>query len=412
MSILIRNDGAVFLIQVYRDRLRHQKAARMREKLRHLSDQQGRYVQIFADKGGEVEVCLDKQVGFLLGETIINHFAEHASFIYLEQLKTAGKSLVVVVKDRKVQLDTLVDNESIGSELLPFVASDTDYCLFYAGYDGQLPIAFAGSVVDRIGPMLAQAVSLSPLLDALPLNPRLQLVPCEKAIQQSNFSAISSRIGWATGFIVFAILAIMLFIGLLRDDRHEQPTGQLRYAGYYNGIAKEPASQVLSVIMNTLSQVVQLPTLELDRLQYHQDQLELDFSARQAKLQPLLNWAKNRGFHFSLYAGNVKLTQKQQFKPADLHNRIYSTTAFYAYLSDHLREFHPGSNIRLSSSSRAAKQWQTLNCEWQVSDLTLADLDWLRRLLVNAPVTCDSIALSYHDGEMRGTIHLKIWGTQ
>jgi hypothetical protein len=415
MSTLIRNDGAVFLIQVYRDQLKQQKSRRMRETLRRLSEQQGRYLQIFADKKGEIEVCLDKNVGFLLGESIVKHFPNQTSFIYLEQMDKAGNSLVVVVKDRKVQLDTLVPTDEIWAELLPLMAGDTGYALFYAGFGERLTIGFPsnGAMAESTAEMLAQATRLpNTLIDALPLDPCLQLMPCEKAIQQSSFSGVSKRIWGATALVVLAVVAIVVSVDLAREDHDQQAAWQLPYAGYYHGVAAEPASQVIAVVVRSLSQVFNLPALQLNRLEYHHKKLELSFISQHAKLQPLLSWAKSHDYNFSLHAGSAKLIQMQHFKPAELENKIYSTTGFYAYLADHLREFHPGSSIRLTTSSRVGKRWQTLGCEWQVSDLTVADLNWLRRLLEHAPVTCESIALSYHDGVMRGTIHLKIWGTQ
>jgi hypothetical protein len=415
MSTLIRNDGAVFLIQVYRDQLKAQKARRMRDKLRRLSEQQGRYVQIFSDKKGEIEVCFDKNVGFLLGESIARHFRSEAHFIYIEQMHKTGKSLVIVVKDRRVQLDTLISHENIWSELLPFLAEETAYHLFHAGFDDRLPFDFSSkeSANRLMIKMVSEARALpKTLFESLPLDPSLQLIPCEKAIQQSNFSGMSGRIAMGAALILLVVIAIMLSIDWAREDQKEQAAWQLPYAGYYRGVSAEPASEVLARVNDALSQVYELPTLEIQRLDYHGQQLEISFMGEQDKLEPLLNWAKSNNYRFSLHSGTVKLIQQASFKPVDLGNKIYSTTEIYAYLSDQLHSIRPDSTFRLSSSSQEGKHWQNLTCEWQVADLTPMDLDWLRRLLLQAPVTCDRLALSYHDGAIRGTIQLKIWGTQ
>jgi hypothetical protein len=412
MSTLIRSDGAVFLIQVYRDQLKQQKPKQMRESLRRLSAQQGRYLRIFSDKKGVLEVCLDKDVGFLLGESIARNFNKHPDFIYIENREKLEKSVIIVVRNEKVQLDTLVPTNEIWSELLPLVASETQYDLFYSGFENQLPGEFFnnGFGSASIAKMMERAVSLpQSLIDSLPLDLDLQLLPYEKALENSPLSGLSKGIWVAiSGVCLVVFLLIMVVIAKPQESRTQ--VGLSPYAGYYQGLSEQPASQVLGSVIRVLSQVFLLPAIELQRVEYHDHQLALSFMDQQPNLSPLLSFAKDNQFEFLLYSSRVKLTQQQHVKPVKIENKIYSTTQLYVYLSDHLRRIHPGSSFHFLSSKQG-NHWKVWSCEWRVSDLTSADLDWLRRILVNAPVSCDGISLAYHDGVMQGTIHLKIWGT-
>lgn len=413
MSTLIRNDGAVFLIQVYRDQIRQQKPKHMRESLRHLSAQLGRYVRILSDNQTDTEVAFDKNVGFLLGESMARHFSEHKSFIYVEYMEHLQKSLVVVVRAGKVQLDTLVTTDEVWAELLPLVAGEEKYRLFHYGFEDGLPVELPKNTpaMDSTDEMFAKATPLMhSLFDNLPLHSDLQLIPCERAIKQSNFAGVSNT-AWLslTAVCVLALAAVFL---LNRPDEHglSTMTRLSPYAAYYRGVSEDPASQVLAVVIKAVSQTFQLPAVQLHRIEYSHDQLELDFASEHARLEHLLTWSKRNDFKFALQMSSVKLTQEQYFRPVNLGHKIYSATQIYAFLSDHFRSVHPGSYFRLQSTEKKTR-WRILSCEWRVKDLTATDLDWLRRLLLNSPVSCNKITLGYHDGVMGGIIHLKIWGT-
>lgn len=412
MSTLIRNDGAVFLIQVYREQIEQQSPKRMREALRRLSAKQGRYLHVSGSKVA-LEVALDKSVGFLLGESLVKHFKDQPSFIYMERMEKINQVLVVVAREQKILLDTLVSNDEIWPELLPLVAGETRYPLFYSGFNGSLPLDFPnnGSTATSTAEMLAQATSIpNSLFDLLPLYVDLQLVPCEKAIQQSHIRGVTNK----TWGVISAVCLIVTFAFAIQwvDHVNAPKAGKKSpYVGYYKGIAEQPASQVVESVIHALTQVFALPSIQLHRIEYHNRELELKFIGDNEKLAPLLSWSKQNNFHFSVHSSNVRLTQKQQFKPVSLNNKIYSATQVYVYLSDHLRSMHPGSGFRLSSS-QSKKGWKTLICEWHVAGLTAADLNWLHKLLKQSPVSCDRISLAYRDGVMQGNIHLKIWGTQ
>jgi hypothetical protein len=411
MSTLIRNDGAVFLIQVYRDQLKQQKPSRMRDVVRHLSAKQGRYVSILLEKG-VTDIALDKNVGFLLGESVARHFSEQKNFIFIELLEKLNKSLVVVVRDGKVLLDTLVATSSIWPELLPLVADETKYSLYYSGFGESLPLEFPnnGSTAASTVEVLAQATRLpTSLLEALPLSEDLQLVPCEKAIQQSPISGMSKKLWVGTGVFAVFVLAVVLVVGSSKNSQLPKAGWKTPYSDYYRGVSQEPASEVVSSVIHVLSKLSLLPAIQLHHIEYHGHKMELGFVGHNARLTPLLSWAKENHFHFSLHSSSALLTQQLRFKPVNLHNKIYSVTAVYVYLSDFLRSIHPGSKFRLSKH-HSTKNWTVLSCEWQVSGLSAADLSWLRSVLSQAPVSCERISLAYREGVMQGTIRLKIWG--
>jgi hypothetical protein len=369
-------------------------------------------LRIFVDKKGVLEVCLDKNLGFLLGESMARNWSKHSNFIYIENREALKKTLVVVVRDGKVQLDTWVSIDEVWTELLPLTVEETEYQLLYFGFGDQFLVEFAenGSRAVLSDLMLKRAVSLpQSAVDTLPLYLDLQLLPCEKALQESAFSATSKGVWLALLAIVIAMTVV--FLGIKKPQEVDSASVILSpYAGYYQGLSQQPASEVLGSVIRVLSQVFLLPAIQLQRIEYGNDELSLHFVDQQAALSPLLSFARQNQFEFSLHASSVKLTQKKHFKPVNVKNKIYSATELYVYLSDQLRNIHLGSGFRLLSSKQE-KNWKVWTCEWRVRDLTAADLDWLRRIVANAPVSCDNISLAYHDGAMQGTIHLKIWGT-
>lgn len=412
MSTLVRNDGSVFLVEVYREQLKKQKPNRLRSALRYLSSQHGRYVRLVEDSLGNVDVALDKTAGFLLGETFARHFKKGEDYIYIERLEKADQALLVVIENGKVILDAVVFQSDIWQELIPIIAVKSRYRIYHFGFGDDEPIELSldEPTVGRASEILTRATALpKSVFDSLPLDDDLQLLPCEKAVQQSSFSGAATK---NTVFFVIAFCFVMLLVGIFQSGRPPTEAGKPRtpYSLYYHGVSDEPAEQVVGFVLSVVSQIAAAPELNLDQIDYRRQELRLGFANKDDKLTPLLSWSKDNQFHFELHSTSAHLIRQQRFAPVKTAEKIYSAQDLYVYLSDHLRSILPGSNFRLLSTHQSS-HWKSLACEWQVVGLSPTGLKLLQKLLADMPVSCSKISLSYRDALMQGTISFVIWGS-
>ena len=412
MSTLIRSDGTVFLIQVYRDFVESGNGKRTRQSLRQLSEQQGRYVRIIPEASGRYEVALDRHVGFLLGESVARHFSSAGNIIYLESMQSTGKSLLVVVRKGRVLLDTLVDFDSVSNELLPFVAENADFTVHYSGFAGTAWFDSIPGVVDV--PVLKKLFSSAKclpfsLLDKLPADNDLRLIPCEKAIQSSAIAAVSAGYWLAAGLIVVALcVGYWGFSSRVVVESHV--TKANLYPAYYQGISSQSGEQVIGHVLDTLSSLSLTPSLDLRRIDFDKNHLTLELDKRPFQMTGLAAWAKAHDFRLKIGANKTLLTKGIHLSSGLYTDRkIYPINSIYIFLSDNLNKIHPGAEL-ISRGVQAHSHWKTMACDWEVSGITVVDLSWLKKLLRDSPVSCDRISLVNHDGVMRGRIHLTIWG--
>src|SRR5687768_4951897 len=102
MPTIKRADGAQFAIHTYRELLKLQRPALMKNEIRLLAQNHGEYIRLFKQNQKNLEAIFSRDPGFLLGESVWHYFGKPSDLIYCEALPEGQQAIVVVIKANTV----------------------------------------------------------------------------------------------------------------------------------------------------------------------------------------------------------------------------------------------------------------------------------------------------------------------
>src|SRR6185312_4573646 len=134
MPILRRNDGTSFVIQPYRESLSLTSTGLLKKELYLLGQNYGGYSRIFRQPDGRFEAVFSRDPGYLLGETVWQHFGKPYDLLYCEALDgESQQALVVVVRGGSVYLDAKIPYANLAEELAPLQAGTGTFVVYTQG---------------------------------------------------------------------------------------------------------------------------------------------------------------------------------------------------------------------------------------------------------------------------------------
>lgn len=197
MAVLRRLDGVQFAINPYRTTIEFQNGAQLTKTIKTLTLSHGQNIRLFKTSDNHVDAVMSLDPGFLLGESVWQHFECPQNLIYCELMPENMKALLVIVTEGKVAFDNLIAVEQIVIELPQHIDITEKYAIYTYG---DVPIAVGNDKksFNFKDNNIASFNHLSePLFIHLPVNDQLQLMSMQSALTEHHFteSSIISRVG-------------------------------------------------------------------------------------------------------------------------------------------------------------------------------------------------------------------------
>ena len=104
MAYLTREDGEHFVIPSYREVLSAKQKSVLKKDILLLSQSYGEYITLQRKSPVQYEVAFSPDTGYLLGETVWQHFKRPADLIYCEAIPGTTEAILVIVKAGSVYL--------------------------------------------------------------------------------------------------------------------------------------------------------------------------------------------------------------------------------------------------------------------------------------------------------------------
>ncbi|AML47985.1 hypothetical protein AYM02_01155 [Coxiella burnetii] len=218
MPTLVKDDGTPFALQAYREVLIGDRAS-VYKRIRLLAERHGHFVHILKRYTDHYEIAFSPQPGYLLGESIKHYFGWAQNLIFCERLPHRPELLLVVIREGRVYLDSLVLANKVAAKLMPLLSDTQPYQIVTSG---EVPIQQSSDEKEVFVPPPYLVDSFEelnePLFPRLPAISSLQLLPLSLVLKTSEINNGLPRGKFCGSFFskkiaVFLISLLMIFIG-------------------------------------------------------------------------------------------------------------------------------------------------------------------------------------------------------
>lgn len=206
MAILRRVDGVQFAVQPYRAVLDVKKSVLLNQEVHLLAQDHGNFVRLFRISHEHYSAVFSQDPGFLLGETVWQHFDRPDNLIYCELMDDKIHALLVVINADGVVVDNKFELVNIIAELNSLILENTKYAVFTYG---KVPITSSN---DEKAYKFHEQNILSfnhlaePLFTSLHVTDQFQLLPLHLALKEHHLNKSYNLP------IIFTILLIIIAV--------------------------------------------------------------------------------------------------------------------------------------------------------------------------------------------------------
>lgn len=411
MTEILRQDDRAFIGGSYRETLSLKDTDLLKTEIKFLEETQGNFARIFKKTREQAEAVFSTRQGYLLGETVWNHFNKPHNLIYCEALANGKTALLVVVRNGAVFFDDEVGLDQVAQDLITLVAPGLKYEVYLFG---SVPIA-EEELADhfQLKPeMLHQLTHLesSAFLNMLTLR-EYYLLPSAEALEEAGVSGAFSRQKIIVAGFVVAVLVLLWYLFFYHSAPKQEvvlaPTAPSAFAGYDAAMKTPAPADIILALAQEIEGVYALAgwyPLDVDA---SATTIQMDLTNQGGSVTNLQTWALANQLAVAISADQVSLTQALHLSPratiplASLWDNV-------ARLQDRYRQFP---EVQMSFAKAVSQgAYQTLDLTISFHDLTTPTLRVQANVLSGFPVTLESLQLTVANGLLSGKMLVRLYG--
>lgn len=414
MAHLTRADGVTFVVQAYRELFTIQRKSTAAQEIRTVSEQQGAFLSLSRKQRHQIEVAFSQDEGYLLAETVWQHFSRPSHLIFVEALPDREEVVLIVVRDSSIYLDRLISDEALRGELLPLMTGDVPYHIVTSGEvslsasDDPLRFTFLPRLVAEFEQLDA------PLIPKLPTLKMFKLAPLPIALRGQ---LLSMRFQWVASGVVM-LLASAGIVWFFQSGAPKPsplltsaPVTQHAPDAFTRAMASPDPSRMLNEIAQLLSQLYFIPGWHAEQMALDQSQYVILLKPEGGELTTLAQWAQQRQYQFEVTAQGPKLIRRSAQKASrdTLPPRLPLET-LAAKLFDEVDALLQEKAIEVGQVKSIGKM-RKMDVILTVDNISPEILQLLGREFLGLPLSLSRASLSIQSGLVHGTLQLSLWGT-
>lgn len=398
MSTLRRDDGVNFILQPYRETLTLRSSALLRKEVRYLSEQYGENVRLFKRKSNEFEAVFSSDKGFLLGETVWNHFGNIPELIYCERL-SYQEILLVVVRENKVYLDTKLDETALTEELnLLLVEPEGRYVVYTYG---NLPKVFEKAAIKSLSPLDYS------LFSTLPVSAQFQLLPTETALDEFGLGLKRRSSLLVLSVICLSALAIGWWFAHSKEKTQAPAVNP--YEQYELSLQTPDPGQQIDALIKGVQRVNDIPGWMADSVTYNGNVAQLPLHSLGGTATDLLVKAQSMNMQASFSSSGASIIFQTVMKGRPTPDRIANSKQTVALIIDRMMNILPGKSVQINDVNSNEVFNQT-GLTITFTDVSPQVLALIGSHLNDLPVTLKSFTANLKDGLYSGNLQLNVVG--
>lgn len=415
MVQLARFDEVEFVVLTYRELLTAASPGVMKREIQMLAAENGQHVKCFAREQG-VEAIFSQDSGYLLAESVWDHFGQPDNLIYCEELPGGVNSVLVVIRGGTVFLDTEINTRNLMDELATLTLGSVAYEIKLFG---DLPI---GDTRDKFQ-FPHQNVANVEWLEASPF---LDLKPKEEYALGTVKQAFSN-LGYTQAalkrlFIVVTVLAVIAFAAWWIFKPHEAPPPPPPvvegppppppdpYQAFKQALMTPAPDAILTNLINILSDAYTVPGWMPQSLTLAGSTATVTLSKDGGNAGILLAWKRSHpDVKLSINTGQAVVTYTLQETSRSTPQVIYKLPDLLANFYDELNAKFPGSTVSVGAIT-AADHYQQSTISISFTNQSPDSLMILVDVLKGLPVVLNSATMTVSNGLISGQLAVQLIG--
>jgi len=412
MPILKRDDGVQFAIHTYRELLSAKRPTLFKSEVRMLAKNHGEYVQLFKQNQHQYEAVFSREPGFLLGETVWQHFNKPEDLVYCEALPEGQQAIVVVVRSASVYLDTKIPFASIMDEFAPLLTGTHQYAIYVygdvpvSGTEATGKFVFDKNFVKSFTPLT------EPILQKLPIDPAFQLQPLELALRSLRLRRTSPMT------VTLLVIVLLALVGWWYLQQREEvvapqvakPAPKLTpFLAYYQALTTPAPEKQLAEMIVLVSQLYGMPGWSAKNVTFNGSNYQIKVQSQGGTIRGLQQWANSKKLQFRLTQQGPELSVASQLSNRPKPTTIAESQATITFIMDRMDQLLAAKSVSLGRTSTLGRTKDT-RLTIRFSNISPAVLNLVGRELSGLPVKLNSVKLSIAQGLLSGTIELNVLG--
>lgn len=405
MSILTRNDGVQFVLQVYRESFSLTERPRVLRQIRQIAEQQGAYLGLFNKDDRQLEVVFSPEPGYLLGESVWDYFRRPENLIFCEALPDSEDVVLVIIRDHRVYLDTQIEKNFLRSELLPLMSDERSYQIVVSGSTGLTKAPQEEGFCfpeDQVESFMQLPKSLLPRLK---ISKNLRLQPLKDALR-------SEYLRQPTSLLIVAVVALIAVMGVVWSVApKERLLSHLKPQTAYGRAMHAPdLGTQLNELATHINTLYFVPGWHAQSVSYDGHRYAIHLIAAGGNLNTLASWARANQFRYRLDSEGAQLSRQSHLAPRANVSSKRSLQGLLATLHDELGHLLPSDTVTVGNVYQVEKDLKTASVMIRMQDVSPQILELVGSTLADMPVVLSRVNLKLQSGLLSGTIRLSAWG--
>lgn len=409
MSFVARDDGTHFVIPSYRDTLTGRRGAQLRKDILTLSNNYGEYATI-QKENKKYEVAFSHDTGYLLGETVWQHFNKPQELVYCEAIPNTTDAILVVVKDGSVYLDGNFPIETVQEELVIFLTQANHFDIYVYGDVPISQVPEDGKFCFEESSVNSFTVLDSPAFPSLPLIKAYHLEPVQTVLQAQGIGVLPTK-PILMGILLVGLGYFMwtMFGSALTEPPPPPPEEQVNpYQGFYDEMnSPSPAEQIIQ-LAEKLQILMSAPGWSVTSVNYGGGSVTAKMISNGATVKGLFDWAKSHDASFGIGTDGVSLSMSFPLTNRPEPQYIYPIKDMLVMLVDKYHQILPSNPMTISLDNKG--KYSILGVKLNFNDMALDTFVLLADPMKDLPIVLKGVTLTLAGSSLSGTINFDVLG--
>lgn len=409
MSVLRRDDGALFILQPYRELLPSKNTALLKREFFLLSQQYGIFSRIFKQHDGCYEAVFSRDGGYLLGETVWHHFNKPQDLLYCEALPEKDQVLVVVVRNGHVYLDTKMAYDQLTDELVTLHAGTAHFEVYVYG---DVPVGIDDGKASFV--LEAERVKSFTRLDAslwasLPTVAELNLLPIESAVAELKLNQRAYQVAAVLSGLVLLSAAWLWFSSPSAPVAVTQQKTVDLFQQYAQALTTPDPAVQLREFAQQLAVVYSIPGWTPTNVVYNGSNAQFELHSLGGSISSLLQWGSDHHLKIMLSSNGAQLLLSLTSDVRSAPQIIINSQQTIATLVDRMMRIVPSKSVQIGNVTPHGIYNET-SATITLTSVSPDVLSLIGQALSGLPVNVTGGTLSVNNGFLSGNFQLTLLG--
>lgn len=355
MPFITRADGEHFVIPSYRDSLTAKNASTLKKEVLLLSQSYGNNITMQKRSPTQYEVAFSSDTGYLLGESVWQHFKRPLDMVYCEAVPNTSEAIMVIVKAGTVHLDGSFQKDSIPEELIVFLTQENNFDIYIYG---DVPISKeheAGKFSFEPSSVKSFNVLDEPVFPTLPLLKIYQLRPVDTVLQEQGIGVLP--VGKIVGVLILLALLYGAYSFITRPKPVPPPPKVAQpppLLGYMTDLTSPTVEDHLKQVLVYYRLLMTMPGWVSTGFSYADGGFNCGVTSNGGTVQQLMEWAKNNDVNLDMQNSGYTISKSVTLPNRAVPTVIYPLKQLIAEIVDRMGRFYPGNHFSIEAANKGA----------------------------------------------------------